>query len=216
MTFSVSCFASAEAGADAIGLNFYAKSKRFVQTEAAIAIANAVRGRLAIVGVFVNVSAEDIFQVTQNVGLEFVQLHGDEEPEFAAKLRQHLEPSVQIIRAIRVPADDLEFAQKEAEAWDTNGADLFLLDPASADEFGGTGKRLNWSSLSGLSISKPWLLAGGLTPDNVFDAIQAANPSGADVASGVEVGPGIKSKSAIERFVSKAQAALKENLSNGL
>lgn len=201
--------ASVEAGADAIGLNFYHKSKRFVEAKAAKSIANSVREQLAIVGVFVNSSAEEVSEVAEQVGLDFVQLHGDESPELAVRLRELLNPSTRMIRAIRVPADDLQFAQQEVDSWEAFGIDMLLFDPASADAFGGTGKRLDWSTLSKLTIQRPWLLAGGLTPENAAQAISASGPNGADVASGVEVRPGVKDHEAIVSFVKNVLDAIK-------
>jgi len=191
---------AAEAGADAIGLNFYKRSERFVEPEIAASIADAVRDRAAIVGVFVNLATEEIFDIVKQVGLTHVQLHGDEQPAILAELKSKLPESFNI-RAVRVSEDDFESAQSEIDQWQTAGVDALLLDAASIGAFGGTGKQLNWAALNQLSISVPWLLAGGLGPNNVAVAIETCKPNGVDVASGVESNARMKDADSIRQFV---------------
>lgn len=202
--------AALEAGAEAIGLNFYAKSKRFVSVADAKAIAESVQGQMAIVGVFVNASVEQICEVASAVGLSHVQLHGDEQPGILESLRGRL-PDTKFIRAIRVREDDLRTAQLEIDDWQISGVNLVLLDAASLEGFGGTGTQLDWQQLEKLELTVPWLLAGGLTPQNVGNAISLCYPDGVDVASGVETEPGIKSNRLSAEFVSNANTELSNN-----
>lgn len=190
---------AATAGADAIGLNFYPRSKRFVKPATAKPIAEAVRGRLSVVGVFVNSTLEEVFDIVQQVGLSHVQFHGDEQPEVVTELKSKLTNTL-TIRAVRVRDDGIQEAQLEIDQWQDAGVDAVLLDAASIGAFGGTGKKLNWGTLEKLTINVPWLLAGGLDPENVADAIATCKPDGVDVASGVESGPGIKNAELVRKF----------------
>jgi len=191
---------AAEAGADAIGLNFYERSKRFVEVKVARKIADAVRDRVAVVGVFVNSTLEEVSDIAKQVGLSHVQFHGDELPSILSEFSTEL-PDTATIRAVRVSEDNFEAAQSEIEQWQEAGVDSLLLDAASVGAFGGTGKTLNWRSLEQLSITAPWLLAGGINPDNVAEAIGDCNPNGVDVASGVESDPGVKDSQLVRAFV---------------
>lgn len=194
-----------EAAADAIGLNFYAKSKRFIDVLTAAAIAENIEGRIAVFGVFVNATTSDIKAICSNVALSYVQLHGDEPVELVAEIRAEI-PGVKIVRAVRVSNDDFESAQQEIDAWQAANVDMILLDAASLDAFGGTGKQLDWSRLSQFSIGVPWLLAGGLDPSNVGTAIATGWPNGVDTASGVESKPGVKDSKMVTDFVTNAKA----------
>ncbi|QEG21824.1 phosphoribosylanthranilate isomerase [Mariniblastus fucicola] len=193
-----------ESGADAIGLNFYERSKRFVSPELARTIAESVSGKIAVVGVFVNSTVADICEIVALVGLSHVQFHGDEEPSIVAELKAN-QPETKSIRAVRIMDNDFEKAQSEIDQWQDAGVDAILLDAASAGSFGGTGNQLDWDSIERLKISVPWLLAGGLNPDNVAMAIAACEPGGVDVASGVESGPGIKNATLVRKFVSESK-----------
>lgn len=194
-----------EVGADAIGLNFYSKSKRFVDVETAGSIAGSIEGQVAIFGVFVNASISEITEVCSRVALSHVQLHGDESVELVARIREAI-AGVKIVRAIRVADDDFERAQKEINAWQAAAIDMILLDAASIGAFGGTGKQLDWNKLNQLSIEVPWLLAGGLDPSNVGIAIANGRPDGVDVASGAESQPGVKNPKLVRDFVANAKA----------
>jgi len=196
---------AADAGADAIGLNFYARSKRFVDADLARTIADAVRDQVALVGVFVNSSIEEVCDIVEQVGLSHVQFHGDEQPTIVADLKSKVS-EVHSIRAIRIRDNDFEKAQLEIDQWQAAGVDALLLDAASVGAFGGTGKKLDWGSLEHLTLKAPWLLAGGLNPDNVSTAIAACRPDGVDVASGVESEPGIKNEMFVRKFVSESKA----------
>lgn len=191
------------AGADAIGLNFYRGSKRYVEPEIAADIVQFHGTDIATVGVFVNSTHDEIESIVKEVGLSHVQFHGDERRELMFELKNSL-PGVQFIRAIRIVDGNLTAAQSEIDQWTAAEVDMILLDAASVGEFGGTGKRLDWSRLDQLRFERPWLLAGGLDPDVVGDAIRIARPDGVDVASGVEEAPGVKDHELIERFMMSA------------
>ena len=196
---------AAEAGADAIGLNFYSRSKRFVAADVDRAIADAVGEQVALVGVFVNSTIEEVCEIASRVGLTHVQFHGDEQPAIVEELNSILADAFSI-RAVRIEENDFEKAQSDIDRWQDAGVDAILLDAASVGAFGGTGKQLDWGATQELSINVPWILAGGLNPDNVSEAIVACNPDGVDVASGVESEPGIKDDLLVRDFVSRAKA----------
>jgi len=193
------------AGADAIGLNFYAKSKRFIEADPAAQIASNMAGRVAVFGVFVNSSVKRIADIYSKVRLTHIQFHGDESPEIVAETRAALS-TAKTVRAVRVSNDDFEGAQQEIDAWQTAGVDLLLLDAASLDAFGGTGKTLDWDQLNQLAFAVPWLLAGGLNPSNVAQAIELCRPDGVDTASGVESQPGIKDTDLVNGFVENSKS----------
>ena len=207
ITRAVDATVAYDAGADAIGLNFYSRSKRFVDRKTAGPIAKSVDGKLAVFGVFVNSSVAEIETICEAAPLTHVQFHGDETPAIVSDLRTAL-PNIKTVRALRIMDDDLKSAQKEIDEWQEVGVDMVLLDAASLDAFGGTGKTLNWKKLKQLSFNVPWLLAGGLGPANVAEAITLSEAVGVDVASGVEAEPGIKDPKLIQDFVSTAKNEL--------
>jgi phosphoribosylanthranilate isomerase len=185
---------AAEAGADLIGLNFWMGSKRFVSDTLAREIVAAIPVGVLKVGVFVNPHPLVVSETVEDLKLDRVQLHGDEQTKSWNWLRPE-----QLIRSVRVRD---ESSLKEAEGWE---ADLFLYD-AYSEQFGGTGKRAPWHLLAG-SARRPFLLAGGLKPSNVAEAILATQPDGVDVASGVESAPGIKDLRKVRAFIKQARLA---------
>ncbi len=200
----------ARSAADAIGLNFYPQSKRFVSREVAKEICDAVEGQLLRVGVFVNESADAILEAVEQTGLDAVQLHGDEPVSLLQALK-----SVPVIRAFRCKDGDLsnvvDFLHRANEA--RNPPAAVLLDAYHPGEYGGTGLSLDPRSLS-QSVAElggvHWVLAGGLTPDNVGHAIQVAGPDGVDTASGVESAPGIKDAEKVLAFAENARSVFKQ------
>ena len=199
---------AAEAGADAIGLNFFARSPRCVALDQARAIGNALAGvQMTKVGLFVNHSAEEVCTTFDQLGLDLVQLHGDEPPEFLGQLGGR--PAM---RAFRVGPDGLAPVFRYLERCQRLGAvpALVLLDTLTKDVYGGSGRTGDWAVLAqyvrpGLP---PLVLAGGLTLENVTAAIRAVRPAAVDVASGVEASPGRKDAHRVVQFVSLARAAL--------
>jgi phosphoribosylanthranilate isomerase len=194
----------ADLGVDAIGLNFYSPSPRSVTRQQAIEIAEAVRGRVTIVGLFVNHSVAEVQQTIDEVGLDMLQFHGDEPPEFLAEF-----PEFRIVRAFRMGAEGL----KPVAEYLRRGRDLnalpwaCLIDAAAPGQYGGTGLTVNWQELADNFHGgwPPLILAGGLTPLNVEKAIEVTRPWGVDVASGVESAQAVKDRALITQFVTAAR-----------
>ncbi|MES1205175.1 MAG: phosphoribosylanthranilate isomerase [Pseudomonadota bacterium] len=182
------------AGADAVGVNFWEGSKRFVGDAAGDVLAAVPAGVLKV-GVFVNASAGAVRDCAHRFGLDRVQLHGDERAQDFAAL-----PADTVVRAIRVRN---AASLAEAEGWH---ADLFLYD-AFVDGYGGGGTPAPWADIAAARMTRPFLLAGGLTANNVSAAIHATRPAGVDVASGVESAPGRKDRGRVEAFIRAARAA---------
>jgi phosphoribosylanthranilate isomerase len=183
-----------DAGADAIGVNLWPGSRRFVDEGTSREILAAVPSGILKVGVFVNAHPKEIADRAQSLGLDRVQLHGAERAQDHASTPKEL-----LVRAVRV-RDEASFA--EEAAW-TPG--LWLYD-AFAPGFGGSGQQAPWPLIARLA-RRPFLLAGGLTPENVGAAIAAVCPDGVDVASGVEATPGKKSRERVGAFIAAARAA---------
>ena len=188
--------AAIEAGADMIGINLWPFSKRNVCVDDARNLARTARAAAAgvdIVGVFVNQEAEEIADIADVIGLDYVQLHGDESPEFCANL------AVPVMKAIAVAsaADIVRLAAYPVAA--------VVLDTPSPC-YGGSGMTFDWSlAVAATRGALPIVLAGGLTPDNVAAAVSEVAPFAVDVASGVESAPGIKDVELMRRFVAAAK-----------
>jgi phosphoribosylanthranilate isomerase len=186
---------AAESGADAIGLIF-AKSPRKVSIEEARKIAAALPEGILKVGVFVNEEPEEVLRVAGEVGLDYVQLHGDETPETVTFLR---ESGVKVMKALRV-RDEGSLA-----AMDGYGADLIMLDAWSEKARGGTGERFDWALAKSLKGRGNIVVSGGLSPENVREAISFFEPYGVDASSSLEEAPGKKDGEQVRRFVSAAR-----------
>lgn len=186
--------AAAELGADAVGLVFYAQSKRCVDAAQAAEIAAALPPQVAKVALFVNESAEQIRRILGAVPIDIVQFHGDEAPEFC---RQFGKP---YWKAVRVQS-----AQDIAEAAEryTDAAAL-LLDAHIEGQYGGTGQVFDWRLLPE-TLPLPWILSGGLNPGNVAAALRQTGAAWLDVSSGVEQAPGIKNLDLMADFIQKAR-----------
>lgn len=196
----------AAAGVDAIGLNFYSKSKRYITPQAAKKIVAALPTNVMSVGLFVNHSADEVLQIAEETGIKTLQFHGDESPDFVAQFRDF-----QIIKAFRVDSSNIEQLQAEVESYRTAGIKLFgcLIDAKVSDAYGGTGQTAPWDILrqnyndDNLPVL---ILAGGLTANNVREAVNTVQPWGVDTASGVESAPGIKDSNLTQRFVQLAHS----------
>lgn len=187
---------AAEAGADAIGLVFYDKSPRAVDVRQARAILAALPPFVTSVGLFVNASRCFIGEVLDAVPLDLLQFHGDETPE---QCEGHGRPW---FKALRVrPGDDLR-----AEAARFSGARAILLDAYVPGVPGGTGERFDWKLIPA-DLPRPLILAGGLTPDNVAEAISSVRPYGVDVSGGVEASRGIKDAAKVAAFIQRVREA---------
>lgn len=184
-----------DCGADELGVNFYRGSKRYIEPQVARKIAIALPKTTNLVGVFVNEPINDVIEISNLVGLDGIQLHGDE--DFRYVDRVVLEKCAFVIKALRVSAG---FVIEDAMDWT---ADQILLDGDSSGEYGGTGTRFDWEIAKDFSLLFPryLYLAGGLTPTNVADAIGIVRPFAVDVASGVESSPGKKDPRKVEAFL---------------
>jgi len=185
-----------DAGTDYLGFNFYPKSVRFIELDACAKITSVLKRdhpEIQLVGVFVNLSVDEIKHILETCTLDLAQLHGDEMPEMLDAL------DGKAFKAFRgVPQSINGFARKKAPS--------LLVDAAVKGAYGGTGKRADWSAAAELAEHYPLLLAGGLTPENVADAVREVNPWGVDVASGVESTPGEKDASRMKAFVQAVQS----------
>lgn len=184
-----------EAGADAIGLNFYPRSPRCLDVAMARKIVDAVGGAALTVGVFVDAGLDAIRALQASTGFRCVQLHGDEPPELLAELLPHA------YKALRVK-DESSIADARRYA-----GEHLLLDAYVAGEPGGTGHSFRWELAVPLARERKVTLAGGLRPDNVADAVHAVHPFCVDVASGVEARPGVKDHAAVRAFITAAKSA---------
>ena len=184
------------AGADAVGLMFYEGSPRHVALEQAKAIVDSLSNSVVRVGVFVNSDESFVRQAMEVCTLNILQFHGDETPEYCALFE------VMTLKVIRVSG---ESSLKEMERYSTDG---FLLDAFSDDALGGTGKTFNWElAKKATEKEHPIFLAGGLTSENVAEAVKAVRPFAVDVSSGVESEPGKKDAAKVRAFVAAAKGA---------
>ena len=193
--------AAAEAGAAYIGLVFFPKSPRHVTIDEARALALEAPFGMAKVALMVNPSDAELDAVMQAVPLDMIQLHGSETPERVAEVRARA--GLPVMKAVGVAdAADLE----RLPAYEAV-ADQILVDakaPKGADLPGGNGLSFDWRLIAGREWAKPWMLAGGLTPDNVAEAIRLTGATQVDVSSGVEAAPGVKDAALIRAFVAAA------------
>ncbi len=173
-------------GVDALGFIFYKKSPRFIDAADAAHIIEQLPPFVDRVGVFVNSTLSEL-EVAVRAGLSFIQLHGNESPEDCKVIQQEF-PHCRIIKAFRVGE---ESSAETFESYNDCVAS-FLLDTYVKGAKGGTGAIFDWSIIEKLHLKKPFLLAGGLSPENIEQAIHQVRPYGLDVNSGVEVEPGVK------------------------
>ena len=189
--------AAIEAGANYLGFNFYPKSVRFIEKSACAEITSVLKRehpQIKLVGVFVNSPVDEIKDTLQNCHLDLAQLHGDETPEIFAQLAPHA------FRAFRgIPESNAGYERDEAPA--------MLIDAAVKGVYGGSGVTADWTAATELAKKYPLLLAGGLTPENVADAVRQVRPWGVDVASGVEATPGEKDAGKMSAFVKAVRVA---------
>lgn len=205
LTEAAGLAAAVDAGARYVGFVFFAKSPRAVSPAQAAALAVEVPLGIAKVGLFVDPGDAALDAVLDQVPLDLIQLHGAETPARVAEIRARTGLPVMKAVGVAEPAD-LD------QLWDYGlVADMLLIDakpPKGAALPGGNGLAFDWRLLAGRQILKPWLLAGGLTPENVHEAIRLTRAPGVDVSSGVESAPGIKDPARIRRFAARASAPI--------
>lgn len=197
ITSAADALAAVAAGADALGFMFYPPSPRYLTVEAARAITRELPPFVARVGVFVDADEDRIVETVKRVGLDTVQLHGNESPEFAARLT-----GCRVVKAMRMegPSALERLAGFREFAW--------LLDSYVAGSFGGTGQTFNWDlACEAVRRGGQVILAGGLTVDNVARAVAAVGPYAVDVSSGVEMSPGRKDPAKVRDFIAAAKGA---------
>jgi len=188
--------AAMDAGADLLGFNFYPKSPRYIDAGTCRDIMSVMREyrHITYIGLFVNASVAEVRTTIETCGLSLAQLHGDETPEMLNALRG------KAFKAFRgVPQSIDGFARSDAPA--------LLVDAAVKGAYGGTGVKADWNKAAELAKRYPLLLAGGLTPETVAEAVRQVRPWGVDVASGVESSPGQKDASRMKAFVQAVRSA---------
>lgn len=191
-------------GANSIGFICVKASPRYVTPEQIKACALALPEQCDRVGVFMDAEIETILSTVEASGLTSVQLHGAESVEYCQTLRSalnhsnlpNIESSIELIKVFRVKSDETLRLTKQYEPV----VDWLLLDAYHPTMGGGTGLRLDWRSLAQFKCDRPWLLAGGLTPDNVLEALETIAPQGIDLSSGVEVSPGHKDMNKVRQL----------------
>jgi phosphoribosylanthranilate isomerase len=184
--------AAVSAGAWAIGMILWPGSPRACSLDAAAAIAAAIKRKAEIVGVFVNPTLDEIAFAADAVGLSMIQLHGDEGPVFATEVARRT--GCKVIKAARVAG------RADIQAVRAFTTDYHLLDSRIPGRFGGSGESFDWELVRSHRGRVPVILSGGLTPENVADAIAITRPFAVDVASGVESGPGVKDHEKLRAF----------------
>ena len=188
--------AAAGAGADAIGLMFYEPSPRYVSRDRARAVCAVLPPLVSVVGVFVNPRLREIEAAVEGLPIDLLQFHGEEPPELCAGTGKPY------VKAVRVRSRD-DIAKAAARYTD---ARALLLDAHHDALWGGTGSRFDWSVVPN-DVGRPIVLAGGLTPANVAEAIRLVRPFAVDVSGGVESAPGEKDAESIERFMKEVASA---------
>ena len=192
--------AAIDSGADALGLVFYSKSPRYVELSVAANIARTIGPFVTTVGLFVNAEAAQVREAVKTVGLDLLQFHGDEDEAYCAQF------DMPYIKAIRM-SPELDVKEVVTKYPSARG---FLFDAWNKDKYGGTGETFEWDRLSILKESVdtdiPFILAGGLIPENVDQAVAAVKPYAIDVSGGVEQSPGIKSPELIQQFIDRSNS----------
>jgi len=187
-----------KAGADFLGFNFYPQSPRYISPAKARGIVRRLPNQVNVVGVFVNAPEEKMLAIARSVGLDYLQLHGEESPELVSRLKRYYP----VIKAVRV-----RNSFRAAQLASFKRATAFLLDGFHPRHHGGTGRKFDWSTARRARSSGRIFLAGGLTPGNVAEAIRAAGPYAVDVCSGVESKPGKKDPARVESLMHAVRTA---------
>lgn len=186
-------------GAWAIGLNHHPESPRFVAPDVAAEIGAALKRRCEVAGVFVNAPLDEIERAAESAQLTMLQLHGDEGPAFCSEAGRRT--GCKVIKALPVRS------RADVQAAETYRTDYHLLDAHRPGQRGGTGESFDWVLAASHARAIPMILAGGLRPDNVAEAIATAHPFAVDVASGVEAEPGRKDHALLGSFFEAVESA---------
>jgi phosphoribosylanthranilate isomerase len=189
--------AAIEAGADALGFNLYPGSKRYIRWKAEMEWISELPAEIARIAVIVNLTPDQARPLLVTDLFDGLQLHGEESREFCESLVASRKP---VIKAVRLTAVEL---LERVRGYPVFG---FLIDSYREDALGGTGERFDWTLLKHITLEKPLIVAGGLTPDNVADAVREMHPYAVDVASGVENREGLKDKKKMEDFILAARS----------
>ena len=193
ITNAEDAFADVNAGADALGFVFYEKSPRYVPPAVAAAIIAELPPLVTPVGVFVNHGHASVRSIMESCGLAVAQLHGDENASYCRELSR---PTIKALR-LKDRGSLLALAEYQGRG----GVRGFILDAFSEETYGGTGQTTDWTLAADVAKTARVLLAGGLTPENVGEAIRTVHPYGVDVSSGVESAPGKKDLAKIDAFL---------------
>lgn len=189
-------------GADMAGFVFVENSPRYVNMNKAVELMDALDPEIKKVGLFVNPTDDELNEVLSVLELDIIQLHGTEDRKRVGEIYDMTE--IPIIKAIHISEeDDIFLAQQYDDV-----ADYILFDaPQIGEQMGGNGQRFNWAWLQDMALEKPWILAGGLNPQNIFNAIRMTGAQIVDVSSGVEATKGIKDTDKIADFINEAHRA---------
>jgi len=200
-------------GADALGFVLSAESARKIEPGKAEEIIIAAKGASAPVdnsikpsfaGVFVNEDLNKVLEISEKLGLDYIQLSGDESPDFLKQIKKY-NKGYKLIKLIRVRDDSSSFESLKKQMLEfKKAADFFLLDTYKKNIYGGTGKSFNWELAGGLGRDFPVILAGGLDCENVADAIRIVRPFGIDASTRLEESPGKKDMQKVEKFIENA------------
>ena len=189
-------------GVDALGFIFVEKSPRNISPQKAKEIIACLPPFVDLVGVFIDGEINELVEIIKDVGLSYAQLHGNEDAEYCRQVARLAAPC-KVIKAFRVGS--------ESRAADFAGYNDvvrgFLLDTHVKGQAGGTGQAFDWRLIAGLALRRPVILAGGLQPENILEAIRMVRPFGVDVNSGIEVSPGIKDHAKLHQLVSQVRTA---------
>lgn len=195
----------AQLGATALGFICVERSPRYVTSSQIAEIIRQLTIPVDTIGVFANAEIEEIAQIVIETGLSGVQLHGAESQEFCQQLRQVVPSKIEIIKAFRIKTPE-SLAETALYA---DHVDTLLLDAYDPHMLGGTGKTINWQDLQEFDPTLPWMLAGGLNPDNVLDALAQLKPDGIDLSSGVEKSPGDKDLDLVAKLFDNIESMAK-------
>lgn len=188
-------------GADAVGLNFVPSSSRRISEAVAVDIARRLPPEILTVGIFRNEQRDRVVRLTNELGLRVAQLHGEEGPDDVAWVAERVPAVIRALPAVALDRYDL----------DACGPVRLLVDAPEP----GSGKAFDWEQLAADPPDRRYLLAGGLHPDNVVDAIRLLQPWGVDVASGIEARPGVKDPVLMQRFINAARSVQRSPLGDG-